>query len=162
KVKGNEALDYNFGVVKVKWKAIEENAQMGAFPFRTEEIDGRKRRLVIYPIEGAGFYHLVEVKAAVARNLWDIEIGYGRVIENGYEKPFYEPINEIMKQRLEFKAKKDMAHIPLKLGANSFYGKFAQRNKDKKEFGTFANYWYAGYITAWTRAELLKYAKPDA
>ncbi len=160
--KGSEALDYEFGVVRVAWTPREENPQMGAFPFRLSHLDGKKRRLSIYPVQGEGYYHLVEVKAAVARNLWNIELKNGIAIEPGFERPFWKPINDIMRKRLEYKAKKDMAHVPLKLGANSFYGKFAQRNKDKREFGLYANYWYAGYITAWTRAELLKYANPDS
>lgn len=160
--KGNEALDYEFGVARVSWTPKEENEQMGCFPFRLSQLDGKKRRLSIYPVQGEGYYHLVEIKAAIARDLWNIELKHGIAIEPGFERPFWAPINDIMTMRLAYKKAKDMAHIPLKLGANSFYGKFAQRNKDKKEFGAYANYWYAGYITAWTRAELLKYAIPDS
>jgi len=168
-VSGEEALDYDFGIVNVSWKAIEDNPVMGCFPFRLKTgqvvfpsaIHAKgKNGGTIYPTFGYGAYHLVELKAAIERKLWDIKLLSGMVIENDYEKPFYEPITQIMKERLKLKAAKDFANIPLKLGANSFYGKFAQANRDTQSFGHYNNYLFGGYITAWTRAQIMKFVDP--
>ncbi len=164
-VKGDDALKYDFGIVDVSW--TRRNCDiMGPFPYRGNNTSGLGNGAIAFPItfatSGSGTYHLVEIKAAVKKDLWNIKIGRGLALENGYQKPFETHINLIMKERLRLKHEKDFAHIPLKLGANSFYGKFAQRNKDKREYGHYANYTYAGFITAWTRAELMTYSKPDA
>jgi hypothetical protein len=59
-----------------------------------------------------------------------------------------------------------LAHIPLKLGANGLYGKLAQKpvrkNKDDSWFiPPYVELLWSGYITAYTRSELLKYSDPE-
>ena len=159
--------NYDQGLVEIKWKSKDKLDVMGPFPFRTDGVDIAKG-YVIFPTlrQGGGFlhgiYHLVEVKEALAKpdRKWDIRLtGNAWVIEEAKDYPF-KRIGELLAHRLKLKAEKNAGAEPLKLGLNSVYGKFAER--PKRYVPTYTELFYAGYITAWTRSQLLKYAKPES
>jgi len=158
KVSGDVAKDYTFGLQKVSWSnETSMDERMGPFPFRTSNYQ------ILYPVQGSGTYNLIEIAAAEKKGLWDISRKDAWVIENDYEKPFYEKISNLMKIRLEYKAKKDFAHKVLKLGANAFFGKFAEIVGDgtEKAYGPYNNYLYASFIMAWARSKIMSYMNPD-
>ncbi len=171
KVSGSEALDYNFGLVNVSWD-IKNTDIIGPLPFRIDpskwKIPGERagsstidENTVVFPLKGSGAYHLIEIKEALKKNLWNIDLLDGWVIQNDYDKPFEDKINALMTERLRLKKLKDFGNKPLKLGANSFYGKFAETYEDTRTYGTYNNLLFASYITSWTRAQLLHYVKPE-
>lgn len=78
-------------------------------------------------------------------------------------KPFHF-IPELYAQRQELKRKKDGAHVGIKLALNSMYGKTAQQvgwNYDKYgnvRVPTYHQLEWAGYVTSWCRAHVLRAA----
>lgn len=118
----------------------------------------RRKNDILYPRQGEGWYHAVEVKAALAagHNI-DVLDGYG--LEGfGVDKPF-DWIPEIYEHRRKLKEEGDAAEKSLKLALNSLYGKLAQGVGYAGGFDNRAprwqSYFWAGYITAWTRAKLM-------
>jgi hypothetical protein len=122
----------------------------GPFPYRR---DGRIR----YPYRGRGWYHAVEVRAAMEvfgepcfRILGGIVI---RPIRD--DRPF-SFVADLAATRLEYKQRDDPRHRVLKLGLNSLYGKQAQKQVQAHKVPKHQNHYVAGYITAHTRAALLR------
>ncbi len=179
-VEGKDALKSEFGIVDVKWKCDDPQMPLGPFPFRvgfnsflpednivfpsslrySDELKKLKKNSILYPPVGQGSYHLCEVRSAVERGFWDVEIGKGFALKAGYEKPLYEPISAMMTKRIQYKKDGNFAHLPIKLGANSFFGKFAQKFLETREYGRYNNMLCAGFIMAWCRAEIMKYLDP--
>ncbi len=145
----------NVGLVHVKWN-LSDNVRWGPFPYR--ESDGSAK----YPLDGEGWYHAVEVRAAIRRFGDDIEIIESWEARGTFSYPFAEPVRRDYALRASYKHANppNPAHIPLKLGLNSLYGKFAQRAGIKLlEDGTlrmprYHNLFYAGMITAGARARI--------
>ncbi|HEY1343955.1 MAG TPA: DNA polymerase [Streptosporangiaceae bacterium] len=129
----------------VKWNC--HGKLWGPFPWR--EQDGR----IFYPDSAEGFYHKVEIEAAIA--LYpdcDFELMHGLTYDVGCtHKPFHF-IAERAAYRLALKAEGNPANKPLKLGLNSLYGKTAQTIGKNPPYQSF---FWAGLTTATTRAKLL-------
>jgi hypothetical protein len=153
KVKG--MLDgRSIGLVHVAWD-LPDDVRWGPFPYR--EADGSTK----YPLDGEGWYHAVEVRAALRR------FPSIRVIESWESRgklvyPFADAVRRDYTLRASFKHADppNPAHVPLKLGLNSLYGKFAQRAGIKElpdgtlRMPTMHNLFYAGMITAGARARV--------
>lgn len=144
----NSATDfanYQYSIWHVRWNC--HGKLWGPFPWRHK--DGR----IFYPDTGEGFYHKIEIDAAL--KLYpdcDFEImdGVAFVPDNDY-KPFAF-IVERAAYRLKLKMDGAPAEKPLKLGLNSLYGKTAQTIGEAPPYQCF---FWAGLITATTRAKLL-------
>jgi len=140
-----EFTNYEFSIWHVKWNC--HSKLWGPFPWRHK--DGR----IFYPDTGEGFYHKIEIDAAL--KLYpdcDFEILDGiAFIPNSDYKPF-KFIMEKAAYRLRLKAEGNPANKPLKLGLNSLYGKTAQTIGDNPPYQCF---FWAGYTTGATRAKLL-------
>jgi len=136
---------YEFSIWHVKWNC--HGKLWGPFPWRHK--DGR----IFYPDTGEGFYHKIEIDAAL--KLYpdcDFEIMDGVAFEpKGTYKPF-KFIWERAAYRLKLKAEGNPANKPLKLGLNSLYGKTAQTIGENPPYQCF---FWSGYTTAATRAKLL-------
>lgn len=141
----------NFGITEVSWKT---DSKIGPFPFRL------KGGYVVFPNHGRGRYHNIEIRTALEKG-YDITTHGGWYMKPPYTYPFKDYITSMMKKRLEYKKSKDMAHIPLKLGANSFYGKLAQKPVRYNQVMPFRELLFSGYITALTRSMLLHVAEPE-
>ncbi len=147
----------NFGIVNVSWRTKPDGTRkMAPFPFRL------KSGYVLFPLIGRGAYHSIEVRTALDKNEWEIDLLSGIFLEPPYTFPFKKYIEEKMRDRLKFKAMKDGANIPIKLGANGLYGKLAQRPTKTSPSPQYRELIYAGYTTAYGRSELLKYANPES
>jgi len=152
--------NYDMGLAEVEWKS-QADTVLGPFPFRTDGYDHAKNEVIFptYRNKGngllKGIYHLVEIKEAIRKNLWNIRLtGNAWVIEQAKDYPF-KRFSELLDLRAKWSAENNPGNIPYKLAMNSGYGKTAQK-LGKREYHEF---FYAGYITAWTRAQLLKYVK---
>jgi hypothetical protein len=144
----NSATDYDkypYSIWHVKWNC--HGKLWGPFPWRHK--DGR----IFYPDTGEGFYHKIEIDAAL--KLYpdcEFEIMDGIAFEStGNTRPF-SFIAERAAYRLKLKMDGEPAHKPLKLGLNSLYGKTAQTIGKNPPYQCF---FWAGFTTATTRAKLL-------
>jgi len=141
----NDFAKYEYGIWYVEWNC--HSKLWGPFPWR--EQDGR----IFYPDSGKGFYHKVEIEAAL--KLYPdcvFEIMHGIIFIPGCDyKPFHF-IEERAAYRLVLKAEGNPANKPLKLGLNSLYGKTAQTIGKEPPYQSF---FWAGLTTATTRAKLL-------
>lgn len=138
-----------YTLCRVSWK-LDENI-LAPFPFRRE--DGR----IAYYRRGAGWYHGVEVDAALAlyppgnitvEEWWEYEP------ETPY-KPFAF-VEHYYAERLRYKQAQDMRERPYKLALNSLYGKTAQGVGWEGKVPPYQSYFWSGYITAYTRASILR------
>lgn len=83
------------------------------------------------------------------------------------DKPFWF-IDKLYKLRQALKKAKDGAHVGIKLGLNSMYGKVVQQvgwraatDKHPLRIPTYHQLEWGGYITSWCRAEVLRAALTD-
>jgi hypothetical protein len=141
-----------YSIVHVRWD-VPSDTRWGPFFFR--EVDNT----IKWPLDGEGWYHQVEVAAALKRFPKGITILEAMVPNKISGTPFHDAIYRDFAKRAEFKAMGHPANVPIKLGLNSLYGKMAQRagiKRDKRtgeiRYPRFHNLYYAGLITAGTRA----------
>src|SRR6202007_436578 len=73
----------------------------------------------------------------------------------GNESPF-EWVPELYAARRELKERGDFGQMVLKLALNSLYGKMAQGVGYGNGNPKWQSYFWAGAITAWTRAQIMK------
>lgn len=133
------------------------------FPFWRRDPQGN----ISYPSSGIhGWYWSCEVLAG-AKYLDSLPDYYDKIIQiqewweyipATNEKPFNQ-VPVMYKTRQELKRKGNGAHIGLKLGLNSLYGKLAQQigwSEENDRKPPFHNLAAAGYVTAKCRARLLE------
>lgn len=136
---------YEYGIWHVRWNT---DSNVTPFPLR---YDGN----IYYTQQGQGWYHAVEVRAAMECG-FDIQIIEGLIFSpHTDEKPF-KWVGDIYEQRRYYKSIGDKREKALKLGLNSLYGKFAQGVSRHDAPGRFQCYFFAGYITASCRAKILR------
>src|SRR6266576_247335 len=136
---------YKYGMWHIKWTS--HGSLWNPFPWRSK--DGR----IFYPDKGEGIYHKVEIDAALALYPdYDIEILEGWTYTTKCQHKPFGFIPARAEYRLKLKAEKEPAAKPLKLGLNSLYGKTAQTLGKNPPY---QNFFWAGLITAITRAKLL-------
>jgi len=124
------------------------------------------RGTISYPSHGIhGWYWLPEVKAAIAYSdklpdsfgaRYSLEEAYAYYPEN--EGRPYNTIPLLYRTRQQLKAKGNGAHIGIKLGLNSLYGKFAQQigyTEENKRIPPYHNLAIAGYVTAVCRSRMI-------
>lgn len=156
-------LDAN-GVYRVRWN-VSPSSPIMPFPHRT-------KGNIYYPTHGSGWYHAVEVEAALRLHgefvpgsrprAWRgivIETGY-RFVPEDKSRPFdFVPV--IFEERREAKRLGEAREKAYKLAMNSLYGKLAQRHGWRDTPPPYRCTYWAGRITAWTRAQLLDKAAED-
>lgn len=112
---------------------------------------------IYYPMRGEGWYHACEVQAAALLFGSAIEVleGWELVTKNG-ELPF-SFVPDLYAVRARWQRAGNPAQKPLKLGLNSLYGKLAQGYGHNRR-PRWQSYFWAGEITARTRASMLRAA----
>lgn len=118
---------------------------------------------VSYPMKVEGWYWSPEIKTAREY----CKLGYGTMtivgaweyVEATEARPFAF-INKLYRARKILKQQGDGAHVGIKLGLNSLYGKLAQQVGAEKRRGEwrippFHQLEWAGYTTSWCRARIL-------
>lgn len=134
------------GVYHVTWD-VDSRLPVMPFPHRT-------KRTIYYPSHGNGWYHAVEIEAA--RQLHPtIRVGKGYVLEPDTDELPFAFVPEIFAERRRAKALGEAREKAYKLAMNSLYGKLAQKEGFKGELPPYRCAYWAGRVTAWTRAQLL-------
>lgn len=139
-----------YGVYRVRWKGTGDQ-QIGPFPYRIASGD------VYWPRSGEGWYHAVEVKAAIeCCPGYEIEVKEGFVFTPVDDARPFAYIPSVYEERLAYKSAGDPRNIILKLGLNATYGKLAQTVGAFGRAPAYQSFMYAGMITAGTRAAMLR------
>lgn len=110
---------------------------------------------ICYPGNGSGWYHAEEVRQALRIYPSSIRIHEGWVFEPSASEHPFSFIEEIYRERQTLKAQGHAAEKCLKLSINSLYGKLAQGVGYRDSLPPYQSYFWAGEITARTRARLL-------
>lgn len=134
------------GVWLVEWDV--PRAIIGPFPYR-------HKRTIYYPTSGTGWYHGVEVAAALALHPLGVSVRRGYVWHPA--APDWLPfdfLRDVYAERRRLKDAGQAAEKMLKLAVNSVYGKLAQGVGFRGTVPPFRSYAWAGHITAATRARL--------
>lgn len=143
---------FAWGFWHVRWSQ-PKTAAWGLFPLRGAMLpDGKRSVSLLYPREGQGWFHSIEVEAAMECAPEAVEVISGFVMDPR-GKPF-QWIEDEAARRLEYKASGDQRAYPLKVGLNSVYGKLAQHS-GTHPLQCLA---YASAVTAHTRGLLLRLA----
>lgn len=114
----------------------------------------RKKYDIWYPKRGSGWYHAIEVQEAVKQG-HAIQIDEGYVLEDYSDEQPFQWIPAMYEHRRQLKAEGDFGQMVLKLALNSLYGKMAQ-GISYRGLPRWQSFYWAGMITAWTRAEIMK------
>lgn len=136
----------NYGLWRVSWDE-PEGRQVMPFPVRLPKGD------ICYPRSGEGVYHTAEVSAALDCG-YSVRVHDGVLLTPRVGLPFTW-INDVYEHRARFKREGNYAEKALKLGLNSVYGKTAQGYGFGRK-PPFQSYFWAGYITSYTRASALR------
>lgn len=140
--------DEPYAIWRVRW-TMDDDQLVAPFPYRM-------KRSIFYPLQGEGWYHACELRAAIdafGPGPFDVSTGY--VFTPADETRPLGFIAEVYEQRRQLKREGNPSEKVLKLGINSVYGKLAQGASRKLTGPPFQDYFWAGYITAHTRARML-------
>lgn len=156
-----------FGIYRVSWRGRDVNLRLPQ-PFFARAADGS----VSYPHYVTGWYWAPEITTAVE---YVKRYGGELIIHEGYEfieddpddKPFAF-VEPMYRKRQALKKAGDGAHVGLKLGLNSLYGKTCQRvgafydeKKGTWKVPPFHQLEWAGFVTSHCRASVLMAALED-
>lgn len=136
------------GIWHVSWDYRQNPPLISPFPTR-------QKQAIYWPSAGTGWYHGVEV-AAVINAGYDITVHEGWVLKESGKRPF-NWIAPLFAERKRLKEEGRAAEKVVKLGLNSIYGKLAQGYGFNSR-PDWQCYFWAGYITAATRAKVLSAA----
>lgn len=136
------------GIWRVSW-------DLGSTPPLISPFPTRKKQAIFWPASGSGWYHAVEIAAALDCG-YPISIHEGWVLKEKGARPF-SWIKPLFLERQRLKDQGHAAEKVLKLGLNSIYGKTAQGYGFNSR-PRWQSYFWAGYITAATRARVLRAA----
>lgn len=130
----------------VTWN-LPDTTLIAPFPYR-------RKGSICYPLNGTGWYHACEVTEAL-KHYPDITILQGITFSNKEvtDQPFHF-IHELYTYRLQLQKEGHAGEKCIKLGINSLYGKLAQGVGYRDTLPPYQSYFWAGEITARTRARL--------
>lgn len=138
-----------YAIWRCEWDIPD--AFVAPFPFRD-------KRSIYYPTCGEGYYHASEVAAAIAAYGDRIRVSSGYVFRPADDAEPFAFLAEQYDYRQQLKADGHPGEKVLKLGINSVYGKLAQGNSRDGRRPRFQSYYWAGKITADTRARVFETA----
>lgn len=118
----------------------------------------RLKGQIHYPRNGRGWYHSSEVRAAQNLTGNRINIHSGWQFQPANSDAPFSFIPETYAYRAQLKREKHAGEKVLKLGLNSIYGKVAQGAGFQGRPPLFQSFFWAGMITAGTRARVLDIA----
>lgn len=141
-----------WGLLQVEWD-VGENAPWPPFPHRDSKGN------IFYPSRGKGWYHASEVAAAMAMYGDQITFITGWALDRKCNHVPFNFVDAIFQLRKELPYAQG---VVFKLILNSLYGKLAQQvGSDNERKPPFQCFYWAGAITAGTRAKILRALSSD-
>lgn len=140
-----------WGLWRVEWQIDDAQEVLTPFPFR-------QGRGIFYPLEGEGWYHASEVRAALRLYPGSIRIFNGYVFEPASTAQPFGFVEELYQLRNDLKAMDDPAATALKFGLASVWGKTSQATARDGRVPTYQDYFWAGACTALVRGWMLQLA----
>lgn len=141
------------GKRKIKNYYGTETFLSGPLPYRT------KQGNILFPYFNpyGVWIHQIELQTVMALyGAANFDIVYGYSIKPRTTDKAFPFIEQMAARRLALKEKGDNRNIVLKLALNSLYGKTAEGQRNIDYIPPYQNYYIAGFITAYTRATLLR------
>lgn len=153
--------DYRPGEPYALWRVTWRTARRPRpGPWMLTPFPVRNRRAIYWPKSGSGWYHAAEVRAALESPDVEIFIDGGWVFRpDDHDARPFAWIDDLYQQRKVYKTAGDARHIVLKLGLNSLYGKLAQGVSGGRGRPAYQSYYWAGMVTAGTRAAMQSAAR---
>lgn len=139
------APDAEHAIWRCEWDGLDGLVM----PFPT-----RLKGAILYPTSGSGWYHAAEVRAARAVFGDRIRVWEGWVLKPRTDVTPFDWVPELYAKRARWKDAGNPAQKPLKLGLNSLYGKLAQGYGYRGAEPPWQSYFWAGEVTARTRAAM--------
>ncbi len=141
-----------WGLWRVEWQIDDPAEPLTPFPFR-------QGRGIFWPLEGEGWYHAAEVRAALRLYPEHIRVFNGFVFEpkEPAATPF-EFVDDLYALRNQLKAAGDPTASALKFGLASVWGKTSQAISRDGRVPTYQDYFWAGATTAIVRGWMLELA----
>lgn len=142
---------HGFAVYRIRWSGADH---IQAGPLWCRNDDGT----ISYPSHGEGWYWSPEYQMVMEKRADLVEVIEAWVYEPGCTDHPFDFIDGLYRKRQALKAGKDGAHVGIKLGLNSLYGKLCQQlgwgvtNKDGLRIPPYHQLEYAGYVTSHCRA----------
>jgi hypothetical protein len=137
-----------YSLVRIRWDSPEprrlSRPWWGPLPWRSAQ------GAVLWPASGEGWYHGVEVLAAMQahpRVRWTVVEAWNLSADSEVRRPFAPYVGSLYERRMRLDRQKGW---PIKLALNSLYGKTAQSVGRRR----FTSSLWAGWITAACRARL--------
>lgn len=134
--------DNPFSIWRVEWE--DRDCYLPVLPVRLPS--GK----IVYPSRGSGYYWYPEVNHAL-KAMKNVRVSHGYVFDYIPAK-FTESIYDLYQFRQKLKREGHPLEKVIKLALASLYGKFCETNGK----GTYYNLFYAGFITAFTRARMME------
>jgi hypothetical protein len=132
------------------WRVTWDAGTNPIVPFPARKPDGT----IWYVRRGSGCYHACEVDAAMSLG-YDVQVREGWTLRDHATAPGFAWVRDTYNQRARLKQAGHPAERALKLALNSCYGKLAQGFGASGKLPRFQSYYWAGQITARTRARML-------
>lgn len=146
-------LNVPWAIWHVKW-GFPEGTILAPFPVR-------RKQSISYPLQGEGWYHASEVREVITRHPELVTVIEGWQLHPANDDKPFAFISRLYNERRELKRKGHAGEKCLKLGINSVYGKLAQGVGYRGKLPPFQSYFWAGAITAGTRATLFHLGSRD-
>lgn len=153
-------IEAEHAIWRVSWNEQDSDNLVMPFPVRY-------KKDVYYPSAGIGWYHAIEVRTAIELG-YKIEVHGGYVLRENVKIRLFTWVREMYDIREQWKSEGKAAEKVLKLALNSLYGKMAQgvflstsmysfmlREQPRPQW---QSYFWAGEVTAVTRARMLRAA----
>lgn len=151
------ATSHDWTLALVSWDVVEIVGRRGIPYALPGPLPHRYKGRVSFPYEaGPTWVHGLELRAALA--IFPAEcftIHEAWILHPATDDRPFAFLTEVARERIRAKAAGEWKHIPMKLGMNSVYGKLAQGQIEETRQPAFLSYFWAGAITAMTRAKLL-------
>lgn len=146
----NDPTRSSYGIYRVTWN-VGEDCPYPPFPWRDH------KDCIYYPFKGEGWYHADEVRAAIEVFGPCINVEEGTALIEGCKCEPFKFVEQLYRWRLRLVEQGNPQQgIVVKLALNSLYGKLAQSVGARDKIPPFQNFFYAGAITAGTRAKILR------
>lgn len=142
-----------WGLWRVSWEVHDGDELLMPLPFRSTT------KAIHYPTRGEGWYHSLELKAALRHFGDSIRVHEGLVFEpESSHKPFQQLVDDGYELRRQLHSQGDPTEHVVKYGLAAVWGKLSQSISFGGKVPPYQDYFWSGATTAMVRAWMLEIA----